>query len=102
MSDYPSEQTLKLIREWDILKNGIKPLVAIVMDVWHWEDYRILKGNKLQLHTGGWSGNEDIIQALHQNKYFWMVCWLMEKRSGHYWFNVSEIKKNKQGDIKCR
>jgi len=93
MSDYPSEESLKLIKEWDIVKQGIKPLVALVMDIWHWEDYRTLKGNKLQLHTGGWSGNEDIIIALKNNWMWWSVCWEKSTKGGHYWFNVKELTR---------
>jgi len=97
MSDYPSEESLKLIREWDIVKQGIKPLVALVMDIWHWEDYRTLKGNTLILNTGGWSGNEDIIFALEQNGIFWSVCWEKSIKGGHYWFNVKELTKGGAG-----
>jgi hypothetical protein len=42
----------------------------------------------LELHTGGWSGNEDIIEALQNHKLFWMMWWWKTERGGHYYFEV--------------
>lgn len=38
-------------------------------------------------HTGGWSGNEDIIAVLKES---WLFDWLLERydRGGHYYFRV--------------
>jgi len=40
-------------------------------------------------HTGGWSGNEDIIAALRES---WLFSWLLERydRGGHYYFRPME------------
>lgn len=88
MTEYPSDETLKIIREWDVVKQGIMPLVHFVIESWHWEEYAILKGKVFELHTGGWSGNEDIIKALNQNLMFWSICWMKSVRGGHYYFEV--------------
>ena len=40
---------------------------------------------KVELHTGGWSGNEYIIAALHQNFRFWYQCYMWRK-GGHFYF----------------
>jgi hypothetical protein len=95
MSDeeYPTEEQLKTIREWDIIKQGVTPLVQYVMDIWHWDDYCSLEGKKLELHTGGWSGNEEIIDALLVNEMFWMLCWRNTERGGHYKFQIKEVKR---------
>lgn len=61
---------------------------------WHWSNYFVLKGKnvlRLELHTGGWSGNEDIIEELHStNKHmFWLFHWQKSKRGGHYYFKIN-------------
>lgn len=38
------------------------------------------------LHTAGWSGNEEIVNALMENHIFWTYHWQKSKRGGHYWF----------------
>ena len=40
-------------------------------------------------HTGGWSGNEDIIEALKDS---WIFNWLLERydSGGHYYFRLIE------------
>jgi len=47
---------------------------------------------KLELHTGGWSGNEDIIEALKKS-YFWIFYWEKSVKGGHYYFTISSLKK---------
>ena len=62
----------------------------------HWRDMaRLSHGDPatLELHTGGWSGNEDIIDKL-SDTLFWMICWESTRRGGHYYF---EIPKYLQG-----
>jgi hypothetical protein len=46
-------------------------------------------GRKLELHTGGWSGNEEIISVL-QNSMFWVMYWQKSERGGHYYFELPE------------
>jgi len=38
-------------------------------------------------HTGGWSGNEEIIAVLQESELFW---WLLQRydRGGHYYFQM--------------
>ena len=92
MSDeYPREDELKTIEEWDFRKNSITDLLDFVRRLWKYDDRFVLTGKKvlrLYLSTGGWSGNESLIIALRQNFLFWAMCWKKQERGGHYWFTV--------------
>lgn len=100
MEDYPTETELNTLIEWDSIKNP-KGLVEFVGDIWHIPDHGFnlcpgfqknsigQKVKKLCLATGGWSGNEDIITALQDNKtHFWLMYWTLSKRGGYYEFEV--------------
>jgi len=96
--EYPTEKQLETIRNWNFEK-GFKSLAKYVESLWwtpswgfklsrgktHLFSYQVIK---LQLHTGGWSGNESIISALQQNLMFWSLCFYMEITGGHYWFDI--------------
>lgn len=97
--EYPTEENLKYIREFDVLKNPVLELIEYLEEIWHWPDwgFKLLKNGqkdimgkptwRLELHTGGWSGNEDIIETLQQND-FWGFCWEKSIRGGHYWIEI--------------
>jgi len=95
MTEYPTEEELKTIREWDMV--GIAALDMLrfldyIKDLWWMPDWGFhLKGKRvlrLELHTGGWSGNEDIIEALQSNFMFWAMYWQQSRRGGHYKFRM--------------
>jgi hypothetical protein len=96
---YPTDTELRIIRQWDILKYTIPGLVEYVRTLWHYPDrgFHLRKGRrilfhdacmKLELHTAGWSGNEEVIEALQRNFLFWGLCWERETRGGHYYFEI--------------
>jgi len=65
--DYPSEQDLETIRKWDCLKDP-EGLLDFILPYWERHGWYKKSGKKfvnLQLSTGGWSGNEDVIAAMH-------------------------------------
>ena len=94
---YPTDDALELLRTWD-WKKGWTNLMSLVQSIWHWGDNqystRTLDDDlgrvevEYTFHTGGWSGNEDIIDALQSNFMFWMMCWYQSRRGGHYKFRV--------------
>lgn len=64
---------------------------AAVMDaarqLWAYPDYfRQPAPGYWEISTGGWSGNEDIIEAMQDNQVFWSLHWLESRRGGHYKF----------------
>lgn len=64
---------------------------------WGWheeiveEDGKLVR--KLDISTGGWSGNEDIIEAMQNNSMMWMHTWWSSRRGGHYVFKIREVKR---------
>ena len=44
----------------------------------------------LELYTGGWSGCEDMIGALAENKIWWLMFWQESKRGGHFLFSANK------------
>ena len=96
-SEYHTEKELKQIQNWDV--KDAHNLVNRLRDMWQYNDYFIENWGldhihnerpvlMLELHTGGWSGNEDIIEALQKHKLFWMMWWWKTERGGHYYFEV--------------
>ena len=96
---YPTKETLKTIRQWsDYTPDGQIQLLDFVRDAWSYpervERMVISEENKTMQYnfsTGGWSGNEDIIDALNNNVMAWMLCWHSSSRGGHYVFQVGRI-----------
>jgi len=95
--NYPDEASLKAIEEWDILKRGVNGLLDLIKENTNWADRQIsITGKKIlrfEYHTGGWSGNEDVIDALRQNLLFWSLFWRKSTVGGHYYFRIMPIKK---------
>jgi len=94
--EYPTEEELERIENWDHTLPVMK-LLDDIESLWHWSEWgfkkywgfnslrrRVLK---VELHTGGWSGNEEIIGAL-QKTVFWNLYWEKSIRGGHYYFEI--------------
>lgn len=100
MSEYPTKKELETIKKWDLSKQGVHDFLEFLESIWHFGNWGfILKGKHilhLQLHTGGWSGNEDIIQVL-RSTFFWIFFWTKSLRGGHYYFRI-----RKMHGIKCK
>ena len=81
---YPEESELKRIREWP--GDDIKGLMEYIEQQWQYPNY-FREGRKYYyLSTGGWSGNESIMEALQENLIFWLFYWQSSVRGGHYKF----------------
>ena len=90
MTEYPTEEELKIIIEYEVTKKNFHEFMEIVKELWNWNDtYFIRKGDTYELHTGGWSGNEEIIGALMRNSTFWLMYWKQSRVGGHYIFSLS-------------
>ena len=92
---YPSEPILIYFRDFYISKGDILTFLTTLENEWWAADWGYEQTERdgkiyLQLHTGGWSGNESIITALEGNKTFWKFL-KKEETGGHYWFEI-EVK----------
>jgi hypothetical protein len=92
MHDYPTNEELKKIREWDCSTYDKSVALAdYVCKLWYWgHPFSTLTGKKvktLRLATGGWSGNESIISALDRN-FLFNRFWIMSKRGGLHIYKI--------------
>jgi hypothetical protein len=88
MNDYPSEDELNRIEQWEIKTDkDFTELMAFVKSIWNYTEWGWHEKNGVyRISTGGWSGNEDIIRSLQENLMFWLMYWYSSRRGGHYVF----------------
>lgn len=95
MKDYPDKSDLKMIREWDSIHDPFG-LVRFIDHVCNYDAIRVkvkwVGVWQVEFHTFGWSGNEDIIEALQSNPMFFTLYWQKSYRGGHYYFRVYKLK----------
>ena len=87
MNEYPSNETLDAVKAWNW--NDCTGLFEFVKQAWWMPDWgwREVDG-ELHVSTGGWSGNEDLIEAMQANVMVWSLCWVQSRRGGHYVFEI--------------
>jgi hypothetical protein len=90
---YPNLELLNRIKEYDILKEGPCGLIILIEENWQWRHLIRWhpKTRILQISTGGWSGHEDIMQALKENWLFFPLYWRTSRVGGHYTFRIKHI-----------
>lgn len=108
--DYPTEEALKTIREWDSSDpRGLLDYIGPYWEnhAWPIKQYKFGVQWMVQMSTGGWSGNESIIGELdsfireaiagskERNNMFFTKYWYRTERGGHYWFLIplDDMKK---------
>jgi hypothetical protein len=82
---YPRDSELEKIAKWE---TQFKALMEYVQGLWEYDEYFGRRGRTYTLHTGGWSGNEDLIGAMQRNVLFWSLCWVSSRCGGHYTFRI--------------
>jgi hypothetical protein len=100
---YPTENALEIIRLWDW--NDQKGWFDFIKSIWWHPSWGWSEGEepheyqkdeivyRYNISTGGWSGNESIIQAMEQNKnILWSLTWVQSRRGGHYIFEIRNIE----------
>lgn len=92
MTIYPSESALNRIRTFNPFEESIENFLDLIKSNWWMADYGWIRNSDyLELHTGGWSGNEDLIRAWQENQWgCWENLWLKSERGGHHWFKIKD------------
>jgi len=97
---YPTAEWLEFIKNYvpDESLPVLRFVEMVLVDGWWMPDWgfklhRQYKGvRRLELHTGGWSGNEEVIAAIKSN--FWLTHFnmrhVMWRTGGHYYFEITE------------
>jgi hypothetical protein len=50
--------------------------MAFVRSLWKYADWSwSQEGRRFSISTAGWSGNEELIEAMQENFIFWALCW---------------------------
>ena len=92
---YPEEKELRMIRKWDI--KDFPTLLQFVEERWAYPKFykrnviKDISGEPIlewTLITGGWSGNESLINALLGNMLFEMVWYYEWRRGGKHVFHI--------------
>lgn len=64
---YPTDEYLEKIKDAPSLDEAL----TLVQDAWHWPEYaKCPRPGIWAFATGGWSGNEDLLEALGHNPCF--------------------------------
>lgn len=102
---YPSEAELEKICTWDWgdftdWADRLTAFMAYVKERWNYVEWGwregVAEGDEFldfeigrrcwRISTGGWSGNEDLIDAMKANTMFWTLTAWSWRRGGHYVF----------------
>jgi len=98
---YPTEDFLNYIKSYNPFDKEHLPIMEFVEVLergWHFSDWgfklhRKYRGKrKLELHTGGWSGNEETIRVIKENVYLshFKMKYVMWRVGGHHYFEIEE------------
>lgn len=102
---YPDKWTLAQVSAWPIKTNAdIGELLEYVSEAWRYQ-FCIETGSDersygeavpwIEVATHGWSGNEDLVSALQENRLFWCSCWSRSYRGGRYRFITEPFPEKK-------
>ncbi len=105
---YPTPEALDYIKNWSIhthtdsissngnAKSGkffgkgkFDELIEYIKTIWTYKDAIEYENGLLEIHTYGWSGNEDIIDELKLTD-LWLLKFRCERTGGHYYFKVTD------------
>lgn len=86
---YPTDEELQRLRDWDMADP--RGWLDFARSLWHWADWgwptpAVKSEEPIEVSTGGWSGNESIIEAMQQAHFgvLWHAVWEQTRKGGHY------------------
>lgn len=117
---YPTKEELDFIRKYNVFKKPVRALVEYIQERWRWDDYFVVRRKRsafkmvehsgetpryfyykiVEMHTGGWSGSEDMIEALRKNRWFFFLYHNKWETGGHFYFKIPEGTWKKDGGIR--
>lgn len=104
---YPTQKALDYIGNWSIIykddetfvgqyfskEDKEQELVDFIQQLWYYDDGIEVHEHFIEIHTLGWSGNEEVIRILKKtwwwNKYHWIT-----RTGGHYYFNTADTTED--------
>lgn len=101
---YPTNEALDYIKNWAVIhgqkfgdntkvgeffgKDKHEELISYIKDLWWYgDDGVVYEDGLLELHTMGWSGNEEIIAELKDTD-LWLTKFKAKSAGGHYFFKI--------------
>lgn len=92
---YPSDEDLETVERWQFDAPGsFEAFMSHVKSCWWMPEFGWHNdGRTYNLSTGGWSGNESVIDAMQENFTFWAICWVQSRRGGHFIFELPDHQK---------
>lgn len=84
---YPTKDQIENIADWPL--TDLRGLLEHMQKLWNNDFGKVeVIGNEYHFITGGWSRNEDIIDAARENGFFWGICWEKSERGGLHVFKL--------------
>jgi hypothetical protein len=95
---YPTQELLDRIKNYTYEEmSALDFMVNVIKPCWMYDDWGFVlrkkyKGvRRLELHTGGWSGNEMIVNAILTNMWLthFQMRYVMWRVGGHFYFEIN-------------
>lgn len=100
---YPTEQELARIQGWP-LGGSSQEWMRLCCACWWAPEWGLRQeGRRLYMSTGGWSGNEEIIQAMKGagSGLLWSKAWKVTRAGGHYQFELPSAESVLPEEGRC-
>jgi hypothetical protein len=113
---YPTNDALDYIKNWALIfkrdsdtkqgeffgKNKLEELISYIKDLWWYgDDGVVYEDGLLELHTMGWSGNEEIISELKDTD-LWLMKFKAHLAGGHYYFKIDSDSEHDWHIVKSK
>ena len=91
---YPTDETLAKIKDWPW--DDALGCLDHVRALWRYPDWvtktEVGECHHFRFATGGWSGNEELIGALHSNVMIRCLTWQMSQAGGLHIYHVMPMQ----------
>jgi hypothetical protein len=90
---YPTDEFLSEIENFNSKDNDLFEIIRLIGKAWG-DGFKLVRKfngvQRLELHTNGWSGNEEIISVMLNNCFLTdgTMVYTKWERGGHYYFEI--------------